>query len=520
MSLLLSQLCSDPQAWTRWADDPSADARPRLVFVGEALDHWSSALAANLQADVALRTALGEVFVCLAVDAAAEPEAAARMQHALHVTTGTSGWPLLALCTPAKAPFGATPWRRAHDLAHLLLQAAEAWHQRPDDCLADAQRIAASMQALRAPPASTAKPLRAALLLDAAEAAAMDAADTLEGGFGPPPRTAEPALWSFLVARAGRSEAPLSLTKQIERSLAAVAAGAAHDHLAGGFFHGCDDAAWRQPRCAKRLTDQAHIALLLLDAAESLQRPLWRDLALRALTFAAHALRHDDGAFAHGLHADSPTAPGRWEDGAVYRWSTTQVAAIIGDEGAQLVAQRFGLPAEADEAGYLSVGAALTTSQQARLPALIQRLAVARSERPQPRRDSAVYAVEQAQMAYALERAGLFELADGVLPHLTDNDPWTGRALAARWRRTGTPEPRALAIAEQELVDAVDPAGGLSAAAVLGHLRLDLATITGDASWRERAVAQVEYARERLRAAPLACAGMLGVLERMEGNAV
>ncbi len=510
----MSQLCGGIHPWTRWADDSQVDARPRLVFVGEALDHWSSALAASLQADVALRTALSEVFVCLAVDAAAEPGVAAQMQHALHLTSGTSGWPLLALCTPAKMPFGATPWRRAHDLAHLLLQAAEAWHQRPDDCLADAQRIAAGMQALCAPPAHTAKPLRAALLLEAAEATAMDAADTLEGGFGPPPRTAEPALWGFLIARAGRSEAPLSLTKQIEHSLAAVAAGAAHDHLAGGFFHGCDDTAWRQPRCAKRLVDQAQIALLLLDAADTLARPLWHDLALRTLSFAAHALRHDDGSFAHGLHADSPTAPGRWENGAVYRWSTTQVAAIIGEDGAQLVAQRFGLPAEPDEVGYLSVGAALSMAQQARLPALIQRLAVARSERPQPRRDDSIYAVEQAQMAYALERGGLCELADGMLPHLTGADPWTGRALAARWRRTGTPESRALAIAEYEWMDAVDPAGGLSAAAVLGHLRLDLAALTGDARWRDRALAQVDYARERLRAAPLACAGMLGVLER------
>ena len=515
MSLLLTQLASGAHPWTRWADDPHADPRPRLVFVGEALDHWSSALAASLQGDVALRAALAEVFVCLAVDVAAEPQVAAQMQHALQATTGTSGWPLLAICTPAKAPFGATPWRRAHDLAHLLLQAAEAWHQRPGDCRADAERLTASAQALRAAPAASAKPLRPALLLDAAEAAAMELADTLEGGFGPPPRTAEPALWSFLIARTARSEAPLSLSKQLERSLAALVAGAAHDHLAGGFFHGCDDAAWRQPRCAKRLTDQAQLALILLDAASAMERPLWREVALRALAFAVQDLRHANGSFAHGVHADSPSAPGRWEDGAVYRWSTAQIAAIIGDEGAQLVAQRFGLPAEPDEAGFLTVGTALTATQQARLPALIQRLYVARGERPQPRRDETVYALEQAQIACALERAELVELAEGVRPHLSGDHPWTGRALAARWRRTGAPEPRALEIAALECVDDVDPVGGISTAAVLAHLRLDLAELTGAEQWRTRAREQVDQARERLRMAPLACAGMLGVVERM-----
>ena len=516
MSLFLTLLRAGPITWTRWNESVSdtADDRPRLVLVGDALDHWSSALAAALNVDVALSAALAEVFVCVAVDAAAEPAVAAQMQHALQLTTGTSGLPQIAVCTPEHAPFGATPWRRAHDLAHLLLQAAEAWHERRADCLADAQRIAAAAGALRAHAPATSKPVRATLLLDAAESAAIEAADTLAGGFGPAPRTAEPALWGLLVARAARGDAPLSLTKQVEQSLAALAAGAAHDHLAGGFFHGCDDAAWRIPRCAKRLTDQAHLAVLLLDASAACAKPLWHELALRTLAFAVDALRLPDGSFAHGLHADSPAGPGRWESGAVYRWSTTQVANIVGNEGARLVSQRFGLPVDDDEAGFLSVGAAVTAAEQQRLPALIQRLRVARSERPQPRRDESIYANEQAQIAYACERAVLTELADALAPHLTGDDPWTGRALVARWARTGTPEPRALAIAAEDLDDDLDPAGGLAPTAVLGHLRLDLAALLNDDAWRKRGIELVERARDRLRAAPLACAGLLSVLER------
>lgn len=522
MSLLLTLLRAGPITWTRWSDAIAAatDTRPRLVLVGDALDHWSSAMVAALNADVALGAALAEVFVCVAVDAAAEPVVAAQLQQALQLSTGASGLPLIAICTPTSEPFGATPWRRAHDLAHVLLQAAEAWHQRPADCVADAQRIAAAARMLRTNAPESSKPLRATLVLEAAESAAIEAADTIEGGFGPAPRTAEPALWGLLVARAARSEAPLSLIKQLEHSLAAVAAGAAHDHLAGGFFHGCDDAAWRIPRCAKRLTDQTHLALLLLDAAAAFSRPLWHELALRTLAFAVDSLRLPDGSFAHGLHADSPAGPGRWEAGAVYRWSTTQVAEVVGNDGARLIAQRFGLPADDHESGYLAVGAALTASEQARVPALIQRLRIARDERPQPRRDESVYPHEQAQMAYACECAGLSDFAEGLARHLTGADPWTGRALVARWHRTGTPEPRALAIAAGDLDDDVDPAGGLAPTAVLGHLRLDLAALTGDPAWRVRALELVERARDRVRAAPLACAGLLSVLERASANEV
>ncbi len=522
MSLLINLLAAgspDPgtSRWNSWqAAADLDDPRPRLVFVGEALDHWSSALAATLNADVPLMTALAEVFVCVAVDAAAEPQLAAVVQHALQLTAATTGLPAIAICTPEGQPFGATPWRRAHDLAQVLFQAAEAWHQRPADCRADAARIAAAVANLRQPAPATERPLNATLLLEAAEAAAMDIADPLAGGFGPPPRTAEPALWNFLIQRASRPNAPLALIQQVERSLAAVVAGAAHDHLAGGFFHGCEDAAWTVPRCAKRLTDQAHLALMLLDAATGLERPVWRDVAERTLDFVVAELALDGGAgaCAHGLHADSPVAPGRWEDGACYRWSIAEVAAIVGDDGARLVAQRFALPADDAESGFLAVGAALTATEQQRLPALIQRLAVARTERRQPRRDASVYPAEQAQLACAAERAGMIALADALHPHLTGADPWTGRALTARWLRRGIAEPRALEIAACDLSDDLDPPGGLAPSAVLGHLRLDLASLTGDPDWRLRALALIDRARVRLRAAPLACAGLLSVLDR------
>lgn len=504
MSLLIDLLRQGTIPWIGWDDARRLqDERPRLVLTGTSLDHWSSRLAAELNADAEVSGALAELFVCVAVDAAADPGPAALVQHALALTAESTGQPAIAVCTPVLAPFGALPWRPLPDLAQRLLGAAEAWHLRREDCLADAAGIDRAWRALRAP--ATGKPVNPALLLDAAESAAMEAADSLEGGFGPAPRTAEPALWGFLVARAARAEAPLALTRQVERSLAALCAGAAHDHLGGGFFRGTSDAGWREPMCEKRLADQAQLALLLLDAADGLGNPVWRDVALRALQFAIGALRLPDGSYAHGLHADSPAAPGRWEEGACYRWTLEEVEAVIGVEGAELVARRFGLP------GIPGVGEPVTSP---RLAELVHRLAVARAERPQPRRDGSVYAEEQGMIALALERAGLSD----ALPPLTGDDPWTGRALAARWRRTGTIEPRVLEIAAMERDDDLDPAGSVSAVAVLAHLRLDVAGITYDAAWKDMAQAQIGRSRDRLRSAPLACAGLLTVVERMGGG--
>ncbi len=531
MSLLIELLREGPLAWSTSAALEQAQCdRPRLVFAGSALDHWSSAWAAALNADHVLAAALGEIFSCVAIDVAAEPKLAARIQHALQLTTGASGWPVMAVCTPTGEVFGALSWRPLHEVTRILLEAAEAWHRRPDDCAADAARIAAAWHAVHQP--SSGRPLHvthAELLLDAAEAAAMAIADPLAGGFGPAPRTAEPALWGFLVQRAGRDQAPLALVQQVERSLAALCAGAAHDHVAGGFFAGCSDAAWSAPQCAKGLADQALIADLLLTASDRLGNPLWRTVALRAMQFTCNALRGDDGQFAHGLHADSPAAPGRWEEGACYRWTIRDVAEVIGESGAALIGRRFALPAEEDAAGFLAVGEALTAAEQRRLPELVNRLAMARAERPQPRRDEVRYPVEQAQLAVVIERVAVsdpsfVDIADGLLPALMAHpSAWAGRALVARWRRTGQPQPWALTCAEagagsgahaEERTDDFDPRGGLSTSAVLAQLYCDLADMTGDQQWLTRADQLVSVARDRLRSAPLACAGLLSVLDR------
>lgn len=503
------------------------DDRPRLIFAGSALDHWSSALAATLNADLVLAGALRELYHCVAVDVAAEPEFSATIQHALQLTIGATGWPVLAFCTPNGDIFGATPWRRIDELTQMLLQAAEAWQFHPADCQADAARIAAAWNAVRAP--AQGRPLRAELMLDAAEAAAMAIADNLEGGFGPAPRTVEPGLWNFLVQRAARDSAPLALQQQVERSLAAWCAGAAHDHVTGGFFAGCSDANWRTPACAKRLTDQAQQADLLVTAGTLLGNPLWHAIALRALRWTCATLRHDDGTFAHGLQADSPAAPGRWEEGACYRWSAEAVADIVGEAGATLIIRRFALPAESE--GFLAVGEALSVADQRRLPELVNRLAAARSERPQPRRDEAVYLIEQAQMATALEHIAVVEpefvaAADALFAYLSTylsssqvtidpaSAPWVGRALAARWKRLGTSEPLAVRCAVTEVTGDLDPIGGLSPVAVMAHLRLDLAELTGDSQWFAAVDQTLSNSRDRLRSAPLACAGLLSVLDR------
>jgi len=220
--------------------------------------------------------------------------------------------------------------------------------------------------------------------------------------------------------------------------------------------------------------------------------------------------------FVHGFHADSSAGPGRWEEGAYHRWTAPQVAEVVGEAGAELLARRFDL---GESPGYPAIRGQLDAAGTRRLPELVRRLAVAQRERPLPARDDTAFAADQGMVLIALAEAtdpveiaareqllaitatpGWWE-ADGTPVGLADARAlaWLGRGGFACGDRV-----RAERLAEAALTGVLDPADdedGPSAAAVVAHLCADL-------GWRERGLAVVSAHAHALRGAPLACAGL------------
>ena len=524
MSLFLAHAAA-ALGWPRVT--PAVTERPRLVLFGTATDHWSSALVAELAADREVAEALTEVYACAVADVAEEPALAVLAQQALGIFAEASGWPCLLVMTPEGAPFGASPWRPVRDrertagLARVLLEAAEAWHTREEDCRADAQRFARLRAGLLAP--AEGRPLRPNLALEAVEAAAMEAADPLEGGFGPAPRLNDAELLSFLLTRCARSDAPLGLTQQVERTLVARLASGVHEHLRGGFTRGSADSAGREPFHDLRLTDQARLAVVLHRAATVLGQPMLTEAAHRVVARVLADLHLGDGAFAHGLHADAPAAAGAWEDGAHRRWTEAQVADVVGSEGARILAERFGL-GETSAVPVLSA----TTPDHRRLGEVAARWAAAAAERPAPRRDERVLAIEQGQWLWALATLNvpgteaLTAQAAAVCRRQEPTDPlaaaWLARGLLAHGDR---PAAEAFAARAFAAVDAhghvrlasdtlsdTDTADGPGGAGLLALLALDLGRT-------EDARRLIDAHRDRLRQAPLAMASLAEALERL-----
>jgi uncharacterized protein YyaL (SSP411 family) len=549
--------------WHPWTAETAALAqacdRPLLVWLSDPLDHYSARWQRERDNDADLLALIEAAFVPVAVDRTRHPALAARAQEVLGLTAGAAGWPAVALFTPDGHAIGATPYGPLRDadkrrgLVRVLVAFSEMWVEEREALLAEAHGMAGAWDHLAT--VAAAAPRNLALAVQGIAAHAMEQADTIEGGFGPPPRRPDATLLRFLATQ--QAEAP-AIAEHLQRTITAIAAGGIHDQLGGGIHRATRDESWSLPFFEKRLADQALLArTLLADHGQQLAH----DVALRALHWALDALRLADGTLAHGLHAESPGAEGEPVDGAYYLWTRQAMADVIGREAAAACWRRLAADERqelTDGWRALAVRGELDPADRDRLPSWCRRLLVARGDRPAPPRCERVLLAEQGMLLSALSAAitgghdgdgDLRAAGDAlarVLAIVAPPDPtaaadaaWLALGLAQwaalgddpqlmeyaliwiRWlaeRRDGR---GLLHIAEDPLLaqpalDGLDTVDGPAAGAVLAEAALVVAPRAPDEGLTVLASELVAAHAGLVRAAPLAAASWARVADRLE----
>jgi uncharacterized protein len=433
-------LLDGPLRWRRWGAAAAAESRernaPLAVLVGDALDAWTAHWLNAMRADAACVELLETAFVPVAAERSDHPGLAALAQQAMALTADAAGVPGLLILLPGDPPraLGAVPYGPLRDgagrrgTARVLLDVAEGWSRDPDALRSEAARLAAQCDGLPYAVAGDGR-VDAARVMDLAEAQLMAEAHALEGGFGATadgacalPRWPQPEKLRLLAALAARPGAAPSLRAHLDRSLAALAAGAIRDQLDGGFHRAAGTADWGEPLWERRLADQARLALAFIDGHRVTGQALHRSIAEQAMAWALHDLHLGPGRWAAGRHAIATGARGP-EPGAWHRWTRAACADVVGADGARILAERFALD---DQPGALAVRGALSADDARRLPELTARLSVARRERPAPVLDA-----RDDLAAHGLVLAALSALS--ALPALSS------KPAAADWRAAAEP---------------------------------------------------------------------------------
>ncbi|HEX6977709.1 MAG TPA: thioredoxin domain-containing protein [Alphaproteobacteria bacterium] len=407
----LLQHKDNPVHWRPWGEAALAEARatgkPILLSIGYAACHWCHVMAHECFEDTATAAAMNAQFVNIKVDREERPDLDRVYQLAHQALTGRGGgWPLTVFLDPqdltpffAGTYFPREPRYGMPGFAQLLLRLRAAFDQQRDALRTQNAELRDWLARVGddAPGARPdAAPLRAALARIARRH------DPDHGGsLGAPkfPHAGELALLldeaAAPIGAAANGIDAATCAAMAQRTLAHMATSGLHDHLGGGIFRYCVDAAWTIPHFEKMLYDNALLLPLYARAARS-----WDDAAMRAACLGIVAWLDADMRLAGGGYASARDADSEGEEGRYYLWQRDEARALLDADAWAVAARVWGLDRPpnfedrawhlqqirdvADAAAELGIDAAAaeTHLQRAR-----QRLLAARTMRTPPLRD-------------------------------------------------------------------------------------------------------------------------------------
>ena len=405
----LLQHATNPVDWYPWGDEAFARARaedkPIFLSIGYSTCHWCHVMERESFTNDDVAAALNAGFVPVKVDREERPDVDRVYMAAMQALGQGGGWPLNVFLTPELEPFwGGTYFPPSTTmgrpgLLQLLPQLAQAWREQRAQIRTTGGQVLALLEKMSGG-GGDAQPT--AELADACAAYLERQHDDTCGGFGGAPKFPSPANLTFLLGRWARGAGGAETARRmVLAQLEAMRANGLHDHLGGGFHRYATDRQWRIPHFEKMLYDQALLADAYLDGYRASGDTRWADTARGVFEYVARDLTSPDGAFFSAEDADS-----EGEEGRFYAWTPSQLASVLGADGAQSFAHHYGVT----EHGNFEHGSsvlheahpAADADTANRLAEARARLLVARALRTRPHRDDKIITAWNGLMIAAL----------------------------------------------------------------------------------------------------------------------
>ena len=459
----LRQHQDNPVDWYPWGEEAFAKAKeedkPVLLSVGYSACHWCHVMAHESFEDTDVARVMNELFVNVKVDREERPDVDAVYMEAVQALSGQGGWPMTVFLTPDGRPFyGGTYYPKTSQLGRpgfvdLLRAVDEAWRQRRDQVVSQAEQVAAAVRA-HTKLLSQAKAAELSPSLVAGGYAALQSSFDAEwGGFGRAPKFPMPSNLELLLRVHARGQSAEAL-QMVVTTLDAMASGGLYDHVGGGFHRYSVDAFWMVPHFEKMLYDQAGLAGAYLHAWQATGEARFRQVVEETVGYVLRDLRAPEGGLYSAEDADS-----EGEEGKFYVWRVDEVEELGGTEAVKWYGVTKGGNFEGSNILHRPKRGDLLRPSE--VEAARQRLFERRETRVRPGLDdkvltewNAMFLSSLAQAAGALGRDDWLSMAvatgDFLLSSLRRED---GRWLRS-WQRDGGARHLAYAVDHAWLADA------------------------------------------------------------------
>ncbi len=312
VSPYLRQHAGDPIHWQEWSAGALEEARRSnrhiLVSIGYSTCHWCHVMAGEAFADREVARYLNDHFVAIKVDREQRPDIDHHFMAFIAATRGGGGWPLNVFLTPQGEPIAA--------FTYIPLRERFGTPSLPD--LLRAVRRQTRGVPFRGPetPADDAWPLPQVV------AALLSGHDAVHGGFGSGPKFPPHCSLLLLLSHYDRYRDP-RVEGLLAKTLAAMAERGLHDHLQGGFFRYCVDAAWTIPHFEKMLYDQAMMLWVYSWGLAVLKREEYREVIAGLLRCLEETFRRG------GLYISAHDADTHHREGATYTWTLAELERLL-----------------------------------------------------------------------------------------------------------------------------------------------------------------------------------------------
>ena len=349
----LRQHKDNPVDWYPFGADAferaRAEDKPILLSIGYSACHWCHVMAHESFEDDETAAQMNRDYINIKVDREELPDVDQIYQHTLQLFGEHGGWPLTMFLLPTGEPFfGGTyfPPRDGHgrpSFRRVLHALAQAYKQDREEVVGQAQKLVEALGQLQGRGAGSEAQNR--LPPDLARRVAErlgSRMDGREGGFEGAPKFPNPTALALLLRGYARS-GEVELLRPVLLTLTKMAEGGIYDQLGGGFARYSTDAHWLVPHFEKMLYDngqllrlyaEAHQVLLTLGQPQLAER--YRRVIDETVGWLEREMRDPAGGLYAAMDADSEGVEGKY-----FVWTPEQVAAVVGDEKARLVARCY-----------------------------------------------------------------------------------------------------------------------------------------------------------------------------------
>jgi len=426
----LLQHAENPVDWYEWGEEAFAAARldnkPVFLSIGYATCHWCHVMAHESFEDKEVAEVLNRDYVAVKVDREERPDIDAQYMTVAQMMTGSGGWPLTIVMTPAGEPFFAAtylpkkPRMGMPGIITILNRITHFWRFEPEKVAENCTAILDTLKKYhrRSPGAAVADK-------DAERTAARQLAEMYDvewGGFGDAPKFPMPLNYAFLL-RYGTKTGDRRILEMMQHSLRLMRQGGIFDQIGFGFHRYSVDREWLVPHFEKMLYDQALLSHTYLEAFQATGDAYYRQVAEEIFDFVLREMQSPEGGFHAALDADS-----EGEEGKFYVWAPGEVREVLDRDDAELFCRLFDITEQGNFEGknipHLSSPIARLAEQEGipegelhvRLEACRKALLVARDDRVRPFLDRKGVAFWNGMMTASLAKGYAIS---GNVPYLT-----------------------------------------------------------------------------------------------------